>query len=33
MAAIANQNGRHMEQYVLLSVTIYSYWNLFILKF
>jgi hypothetical protein len=25
MAAIANQNGRHMEQYVLLSVTIYSY--------
>ena len=33
MAAIANQNGRHMVQHVLLPVTIHFHWNLFILEF
>jgi hypothetical protein len=33
MAAIANQNGRHMVQHVLLPVTIHFHWNLFIFEF
>ena len=33
MAAIANQNGRHMVQYVLLPVNIHLHWNLFIFEF
>ena len=33
MAAIANQNGRHMVQHVLLPVNIHFHWNLFIFEF
>jgi Ulp1 family protease len=33
MAAIANQNDRHMVQYVLLPVNIHFHWNLFIFEF
>ena len=33
MAAIANQDGRHMVQHVLLPVNIHFLWNLFIFKF
>jgi hypothetical protein len=29
MASIANQNGRHMVQHVLLPVNIHFHWNLF----
>jgi hypothetical protein len=29
MAAIANQNGRHMVQHVLLLVNIHFHWNFF----
>ena len=30
---IANQNGRHMVQHVLLPVNIHFHWNLFIFEF
>ena len=33
MATIANQNGRHMVQHVLLPVNIHFHWNLFIFEF
>ena len=33
MAAIANQNGRHMVQHVLPPVNIHFHWNLFIFEF
>jgi hypothetical protein len=33
MATLANQNGRHMVQHVLLPVNIYFHWNLFIFEF
>ena len=33
MAIIANQNGRHMVQYVLHPVNIHFHWNLLILEF
>jgi Ulp1 family protease len=33
MATIANQNGRHMVQHVLLPVNIHFHWNLFIFQF
>ena len=33
MAAIVNQNGRHMVQHVLLLVNIHFHWNLFIFEF
>jgi hypothetical protein len=33
MAAIANQNGRHMVQHVLLPVNIHFHWNLLIFEF
>jgi hypothetical protein len=33
MAAIANQNGLHMVEHVLLPVNIHFHWNLFILEF
>jgi hypothetical protein len=33
MAAIANQNGRHMVQHVLLPVNIHLLGNLFIFEF
>ena len=33
MAAIANQNGRHMVQHVLHPVNIPFHWNLFIFEF
>jgi Ulp1 family protease len=33
MAAIANQNGGHMVQHVLLPVNIHFHWNLFVLEF
>jgi hypothetical protein len=33
MAAIANQDGRHMVQHVLLPVNIHFHWNLFIFEF
>ena len=32
MATIANQNGRHMVQHVLLPVNIHFHWNLFIFE-
>jgi Ulp1 family protease len=32
MATIANQNGRHMVQYVLFPVNIHFHWNLFIFE-
>jgi hypothetical protein len=33
MAAIENQNGRHMVEHVLLSVNIHFHWNRFIFEF
>jgi hypothetical protein len=33
MATIANQNGLHMVQHVLLPVNIHFHWNLFIFEF
>ena len=33
MAAIANQNGHHMVQHVLLPVNIHFHWNIFIFEF
>ena len=33
MATMANQNGRHMVQHVLLPVNIHFHWNLFIFEF
>jgi hypothetical protein len=33
MATIANQNGRHMEQHVLLPVNIHFHWNILIFEF
>jgi hypothetical protein len=33
MATIANQNGRHMVQHVLLPPNIHFHWNLFIFEF
>ena len=33
IATIANQNGRHMMQHVLLPVNIHFQWNLFIFEF
>ena len=33
MATIANQNGRHMVQHVLLPLIIHFHWNLFIFEF
>jgi hypothetical protein len=33
MATIANQNGCHMVQHVLLPVNIHFHWNLFIFEF
>jgi hypothetical protein len=33
MAAIANQNGRHMVQHVLLPVNIHFHCNIFIFEF
>jgi hypothetical protein len=33
VAAIANQNGRHIVQHVLLPVNIHFHWNLFIFEF
>jgi hypothetical protein len=33
MATIANQNGRHMVQHVLLPVNIHFHWNLYIFEF
>jgi hypothetical protein len=33
MAAIANQNGRHMVQHVLLPVNIHFHWNILIFEF
>jgi hypothetical protein len=33
MTTIANQNGRHMVQHVLLPVNIHFHWNLFIFEF
>jgi hypothetical protein len=33
MATIANQNGPHMVQHVLLPVNIHFHWNLFIFEF
>jgi Ulp1 family protease len=33
MATIANQNGSHMVQHVLLPVNIHFHWNLFIFEF
>jgi hypothetical protein len=33
MAAIANQNGRHMVQHLLLPENINFHWNLFIFEF
>ena len=32
-ATIANQNGRHMVQHVLLPVNIHFHWNIFIFEF
>jgi hypothetical protein len=33
MATIANQNGRHMVQHVLVPINIPFHWNLFIFEF
>ena len=33
MAAIANKNGRHMAQHVLLPANIHFHWNLYIFEF
>jgi hypothetical protein len=33
IVTIANQNGCHMVQHVLLPVNIHFYWNLFIFEF